>query len=60
MKTVTVKYLLSNEYNNPKKYVKRFLIENEADIQEALNKNLITLLHVEGIRKCLAIDRVIF
>jgi hypothetical protein len=59
MKTVTVTYLLSNNYNNPKHFVQRYLIENEDDIQEALKKKLINLLHVEGIRKSLLTDRVI-
>lgn len=59
MKTVTVAYLHSNNYNNPKYFQQKYLIENEADIQEALKKNLITLLHVAGIRKSLSADRVI-
>lgn len=59
MKTVTVAYLLSNNYNNPKHYQERYLIENEEDIQEALKAKLIGVLHLEGMRKCLLKDRII-
>lgn len=59
MKTKTVAYLLSNNYDSPKHYQQRYVLENEEDIQTALKEGLITQLHVEGMRKTLVKGDVI-
>lgn len=55
MKTVKVKYLLGKE--NPIREM--FLIETNADIQEALDNKIIGVLHLEGMRKAILKDKVV-
>lgn len=47
MKTALVKYLLDQQ----NKVVKRFLVEDEVDIQKLHDNKIIGVLHKEGLRK---------
>lgn len=58
MKKATVKYLLSLK-EGEERFHTRYLIENEKDLQTAINENLIIWIQIEPIRNAIAKEPVV-